>query len=73
MMKELLLIYIFIKLQVLIEKLSEYKEQNYAISTSLPQNADYKIKESVRLIDERIDFLRQRAQDGLEKIQVNMS
>ncbi|XP_062704979.1 uncharacterized protein PF3D7_1120600-like [Aedes albopictus] len=60
-------------LQVLIEKLSEYKEQNYAISTSLPQNADYKIKESVRLIDERIDFLRQRAQDGLEKIQVNMS
>lgn len=57
-------------LQVLIEKLADYKQQNYAISMSLPSNADMKIQESIRQIDDRIDFLRQRAHDGLEKIQV---
>ncbi|KAL1400922.1 hypothetical protein pipiens_002010 [Culex pipiens pipiens] len=56
-------------LQVLIEKLADYKQQNYAISMSLPSNADMKIQESIRQIDDRIDFLRQRAHDGLEKIQ----
>uniref|UniRef100_A0A1Q3FYM7 Putative muscle-specific protein 300 isoform g n=1 Tax=Culex tarsalis TaxID=7177 RepID=A0A1Q3FYM7_CULTA len=56
-------------LQVLIEKLADYKQQNYAISMSLPSNADKKILDSIGMIDDRIDFLRQRAHDALEKIQ----
>uniref|UniRef100_A0A182T4C1 Uncharacterized protein n=1 Tax=Anopheles maculatus TaxID=74869 RepID=A0A182T4C1_9DIPT len=56
-------------LQVLITNLAEYKQQNYAIARSLPVNADAHVRTAVEQIDERIDLLRQRAENGLEKIQ----
>ncbi|XP_052870403.1 muscle-specific protein 300 kDa-like, partial [Anopheles cruzii] len=56
-------------LQILITNLAEYKQQNYAIAGSLPPNADRHVRSSVEQIDERIDTLRQRAENGLEKIQ----
>ncbi|XP_062533552.1 muscle-specific protein 300 kDa-like, partial [Armigeres subalbatus] len=59
-------------LQVLIENLAVYKQQNHMISMSLPQNADVRVRESISLIDSRIDLLRQRANDGLEKIQQSL-
>ncbi|XP_058454306.1 muscle-specific protein 300 kDa isoform X9 [Malaya genurostris] len=59
-------------LQILIEKLADYKQQNSAISMSVPQNADNRVKESIQQIDNRIDFLRQRAHEGLEKIQTSL-
>uniref|UniRef100_A0A182LS31 KASH domain-containing protein n=1 Tax=Anopheles culicifacies TaxID=139723 RepID=A0A182LS31_9DIPT len=56
-------------LQVLLTNLAEYKQQNYAIARSLPVNADSHVQAAVQQIDERIDLLRQRAENGLEKIQ----
>uniref|UniRef100_A0A182JPP9 KASH domain-containing protein n=1 Tax=Anopheles christyi TaxID=43041 RepID=A0A182JPP9_9DIPT len=57
-------------LQILITNLAEYKQQNYGIARSLPVNADSHVRTAVEQIDERIDLLRQRAENGLEKIQV---
>uniref|UniRef100_A0A8W7PJE7 KASH domain-containing protein n=1 Tax=Anopheles coluzzii TaxID=1518534 RepID=A0A8W7PJE7_ANOCL len=57
-------------LQILITNLAEYKQQNYAIARSLPVNADSHVRAAVEQIDERIDLLRQRAENGLEKIQL---
>uniref|UniRef100_A0A182NEB0 KASH domain-containing protein n=1 Tax=Anopheles dirus TaxID=7168 RepID=A0A182NEB0_9DIPT len=56
-------------LQILITNLAEYKQQNYTIARSLPDNADSHVHAAVEQIDERIDLLRQRAENGLEKIQ----
>ncbi|XP_055599827.1 muscle-specific protein 300 kDa-like, partial [Uranotaenia lowii] len=56
-------------LQMLIEKLNTYRQQNHSISLSLPTNADSRVKEAVQQIESRITFLQERAHDGLEKIQ----